>query len=113
MAGPSDHHHRAVGRRRGGGPAVARAGAAAGRDLKVPVNVVLRPGGSGAVGHTAIAQAAPDGYTWGLGTVEITMMHWQKLAPIQPKDFTVAAIINADAGGLIVLTDSPTRARRS
>ncbi len=77
------------------------------KDLKVPVNVVLRPGGSGAVGHTAIAQAAPDGYTWGLATVEITMMHWQKLAPIQPKDFTVAAIINADAGGLIVRTESP------
>jgi tripartite-type tricarboxylate transporter receptor subunit TctC len=77
------------------------------KDLKVPINVVLRPGGSGAVGHTAIAQAAPDGYTWGLATVEITMMHWQKLAPIQPKDFTVAAIVNADAGGLIVRTDSP------
>ena len=75
------------------------------RTSKVPVNVVLRPGGSGAVGHTAIAQAAPDGYTWGLATVEITMMHWQKLAPIQPKDFTVAAIINADAGGLIVRTE--------
>jgi putative tricarboxylic transport membrane protein len=82
------------------------------RDLKIPVNVVLRPGGSGAVGHTAIAQAAPDGYTWGLATVEITMMHWQKLAPIQPKDFTVAAIINADAGGLIVRTESPYKSAK-
>ena len=77
------------------------------KDLKVPINVVLRPGGSGAVGHTAIAQAAPDGYTWGLATVEITMMHWQGLAQIQPKDFTVAALINADAGGLIVRSESP------
>src|SRR5262245_57171268 len=77
------------------------------KDLGVPVNVVLRPGGSGAVGHTAIAQSPPDGYTWGLATVEITMMHWQGLAQIQPKDFTVGAIINADAGGLIVRTESP------
>ncbi len=77
------------------------------KDLKVPVNVVLRPGGSGVVGHTALAQSTPDGYTWGLATVEITMMHWQGLAPIQPKDFTVAAIINADAGGLMVKADSP------
>ena len=77
------------------------------KDLGIPVNVVLRPGGSGAVGHTAIAQSTPDGYTWGLATVEITMMHWQGLAPIQPKDFTVGAIINADAGGLIVRTESP------
>jgi tripartite-type tricarboxylate transporter receptor subunit TctC len=77
------------------------------KDLKVPINVVLRPGGSGAVGHTALAQATPDGYTWGLATVEITMMHWQGLAQIQPKDFTIAAIINGDAGGLIVRSDSP------
>jgi tripartite-type tricarboxylate transporter receptor subunit TctC len=77
------------------------------KELKVPFNVVLRPGGSGAVGHTALAQSKPDGYTWGLATVEITMMHWQGLATIQPKDFTVVAIINADAGGLIVRTESP------
>jgi len=82
------------------------------KDLKVPFNVVLRPGGSGAVGHTALAQAKPDGYTWGLATVEITMMHWQGLAQIQPKDFTVVAIINADAGGLIVKSDSPYKSAK-
>jgi tripartite-type tricarboxylate transporter receptor subunit TctC len=82
------------------------------KDLGVPINVVLRPGGSGAVGHTALAQAAPDGNTWGLATVEITMMHWQGLAPIKPKDFTVAAIINADAGGLIVRADSPYKSAK-
>lgn len=82
-------------------------------DLKVPINVVLRPGGSGAVGHTALAQSPADGYTWGLATVEITMMHWQGLATIQPKDFTVAAIINADAGGLIVNADSPYKTAKA
>jgi tripartite-type tricarboxylate transporter receptor subunit TctC len=82
------------------------------KDLKVPFNVVLRPGGSGAVGHTALAQSKPDGYTWGLATVEITMMHWQGLATIQPKDFTVVAIINADAGGLMVRTESPYKTAR-
>jgi tripartite-type tricarboxylate transporter receptor subunit TctC len=76
-------------------------------ELGVPINVVLQPGGSGAVGHTAIATAAPDGYTWGLGTVEIAMLHWQGLAKITPASFTVAAILNADAGGLIVAKDSP------
>src|SRR5512147_2886975 len=34
------------------------------RDLKQPVNVVNRTGGSGVVGHQAIATAAPDGYTF-------------------------------------------------
>ena len=38
-----------------------------------------RTGGSGVVGHSAIATAAPDGYTIGMITVEITMMHWQGL----------------------------------
>ena len=45
------------------------------KELKQPVNVVNRTGGSGVVGHEAIAKAAPDGYTIGLITVEITMMH--------------------------------------
>lgn len=69
--------------------------------------MVLRPGGSGVVGHTAIAQARPDGYTIGLGTVEIVMLQHRNLAPINHKDFTPFAIINADAGELIVGTDSP------
>ena len=45
------------------------------RDLGKPVNVVNRTGGSGVVGHSAIATAAPDGYTIGMVTVEIGMMH--------------------------------------
>src|SRR5690349_22771690 len=36
------------------------------REFKQPVNVVNRTGGSGVVGHQAIATAAPDGYTFGL-----------------------------------------------
>lgn len=77
------------------------------QEFKQPFNVVLRPGGSGVVGHTAIAQAKPDGYTIGLGTVEIVMLNHQGLAPITHNDFTPFAIINADAGGLIVATESP------
>jgi tripartite-type tricarboxylate transporter receptor subunit TctC len=77
------------------------------QEFKVPFNVVNRTGGSGAVGHSAIAQARPDGYTIGLGTVEITMMHWQNLAPMTYKDLTTFAIINTDAGGLMVRADSP------
>lgn len=76
-------------------------------ELGVPINVVLQPGGNGAVGHGAIAAAEPDGYTWGLGTVEISMLHWQGLAEFSADSFTVAAVLNADAGGLIVAKDSP------
>ena len=40
------------------------------KDLGQPFNVVNRTGGSGVVGHDAIAKATPDGYTIGLITVE-------------------------------------------
>src|SRR6201747_3069277 len=39
------------------------------KDLGQPVNVVNRTGGSGVVGHQAIASAQPDGYNNGLLTV--------------------------------------------
>jgi len=71
----------------GGTDATARIiGSLLEKDLKQPVNVVNRTGGSGVVGHDAIARAAPDGYTLGLITVEITMMHHVGLTALTYKD---------------------------
>ena len=64
------------------------------RDLKQPVNVVNRIGGSGVVGHTAIASAAPDGYTIGMITLEINMMHWVGLTTLTSDQFTPFALMN-------------------
>src|SRR5262245_9194056 len=51
----------------GGTDATARIVAAVlEKELKQPVNVINRTGGSGVVGHQAIATAAPDGYTLGM-----------------------------------------------
>src|SRR4249919_1885233 len=58
------------------------------KDLKQPINVVNRTGGSGVVGHDAIARSAADGYTIGLITVEITMMHHVGLTALGPNDYT-------------------------
>ena len=77
------------------------------KDLGVPVNVVNRTGGSGAVGHTAMATAKPDGYTIGMPTVEITMMHWMGLTKITYQDMTPVAMVNFDPAGINVRTDSP------
>jgi tripartite-type tricarboxylate transporter receptor subunit TctC len=77
------------------------------QDLKQPFNVVQRTGGSGVVGHQAIVNAKPDGYTLGLATVEITMFKHQGLADFNQKDYTIVAIVNTDAGGLMVRSDSP------
>lgn len=77
------------------------------KELGVPVNVVNRTGGSGAVGHTAMATAKPDGYTIGMPTVEITMMHWVGLTKITYKDITPICLVNADPAGVNVRADSP------
>src|SRR5690606_6760620 len=70
------------------------------KDLGQPFNVVNRTGGSGVVGHSAIATAPPDGYTLGMITVEITMMHHQGLTELGPKDYTPLALMNEDPPGI-------------
>jgi tripartite-type tricarboxylate transporter receptor subunit TctC len=77
------------------------------KDLGQPVNVVNRTGGSGVVGHSAIATAAADGYTVGMITVEITMMHHQKLTELNPTSYTPIALVNLDPAGFQVRADSP------
>jgi tripartite-type tricarboxylate transporter receptor subunit TctC len=76
------------------------------RQLGVPVSVVNRTGGSGVVGHSAIATATPDGYTLGVITVEIGMMHWQGLTDLTYDDYTPLVLYNADAAGLQVRADA-------
>ncbi|MGY3109647.1 tripartite-type tricarboxylate transporter receptor subunit TctC [Bradyrhizobium sp. LM6.9] len=77
------------------------------KDLGQPFNVVNRTGGSGVVGHTAIATAQPDGYTIGMLTVEISMMHWQGLTELAPKSYTPLALMNEDPPGIQVSSSSP------
>ncbi|PZX15235.1 tripartite-type tricarboxylate transporter receptor subunit TctC [Palleronia aestuarii] len=76
------------------------------QELGVPVNVVNRTGGSGVVGHSAIANAEPDGYTIGIMTIEIDMMHWQGLTDLTYEDFEILAMVNTDPGGIMVSADS-------
>jgi tripartite-type tricarboxylate transporter receptor subunit TctC len=77
------------------------------KELGQPINVVNRTGGSGVVGHAAIAQAPADGYTIGMITVEIAMMHWQGLTELNPASYTPIALVNADPAGVQVPADSP------
>ena len=92
----------------GGTDATARIiGSLLEKDLGQPVNVVNRTGGSGVVGHSAIATAAPDGYTIGVATVEIGMMHWQGLTALNGDSYTPLGLVNADPAGVQVRSDSP------
>lgn len=77
------------------------------KELGQPVTVVNRTGGSGVVGHSAIAAAAPDGYTIGVATVEIGMMHWQGLTELTGTSYTPIGLVNADPAGVHVRADSP------
>lgn len=82
------------------------------KELKQPINVVNRTGGSGVVGHSAIAEAAADGYTIGLITVEIGMMHWQGLTKLTGTSYTPLGLVNADPAGLQVRADSPYKSAK-
>ncbi|HZN46960.1 MAG TPA: tripartite tricarboxylate transporter substrate binding protein, partial [Ramlibacter sp.] len=94
----------------GGTDATARIlGSLMEKELGQPVNVVNRTGGSGVVGHAAIASAPPDGYTIGLATVEIGMMHWQGLTELTGASFTPIGLVNADPAGIQVRADAPYR----
>src|SRR6476620_5422711 len=92
----------------GGTDATARIiGALMEKELKQPFNVVNRTGGSSVVGHDAIARAPADGYTIGLITVEITMMHQVGLTQLKHNDYTPIGRVNADPAGVSVRVDSP------
>ncbi len=92
----------------GGTDATARIiGALLEKELGQPVNVVNRTGGNGVVGHQAISGAAPDGYTIGLATVEIAMMHHQGLTQLSYKNYTPIALMNFDPAALTVSAESP------
>lgn len=70
------------------------------------VEVVNR---TGAVkGHSAIAQAAPDGGTIGLITGEIGMMHWHRgVTTLAPRDYTALAVPYVESAAVIVGRDAP------
>jgi tripartite-type tricarboxylate transporter receptor subunit TctC len=92
----------------GGTDATARIiGSLLEKELGQPVTVVNRTGGSGVVGHAAIASAPTDGYTIGMATVEISMMHWQGLTDLNGASYTPIGLVNADPAGIEVRADAP------
>jgi len=77
------------------------------RELGQPVVVVNRTGGSGAVGHSAGATAAPDGYTITMATFELSTMHWMGISPLTYRDFEPVFQLNGDAAAILVRADAP------
>jgi tripartite-type tricarboxylate transporter receptor subunit TctC len=91
----------------GGTDAVARALAnSAEKYLGVPVVVVNRTGGSGAVGMTEGSTSRPDGYTVTMITREIVSLPLMGLAQITAEDFDLIRLVNMDPALLAVREDS-------
>lgn len=92
----------------GGSDAVARIIASLmEKELGQPVAVVNKAGGSGAVGHQAIASAKPDGYTIGMLTMEVTTMHWVGFSQLKAADFVPFGQVNFDPAAVTVRADAP------
>ncbi len=70
--------------------------------LGVPVPVENRTGGSGVIGHAAIADAAPDGQTIGVATLEIGTMHNLGLTELDYTAYTPLGLYNSDPAAIFV-----------
>ena len=82
------------------------------KTLKQPVLVVNRTGAGGAVGTTAAAKAAPDGYTILMSLSSISIFPVPdpingRPAPYQLADFAPIALVTADPTILVVSADGP------
>jgi len=75
--------------------------------LGQPINVVNRTGGGGIVGHEELKNAAPDGYTIGIITTELSMYKPVGSANLSYEDYTLIGLYNADPSAIFVKADSP------
>jgi putative tricarboxylic transport membrane protein len=78
--------------------------------VPVPLAVVNRPGGGGAIARTQFSRARPDGYT--LGVMDPNPVLQQLLGEAQQdyrKDFTYIAKLVDDVNFFIVRSDSPIK----
>lgn len=93
----------------GGTDIMARAFAQGSEDhLGVTMNVVNKPGSSGAVGWGEIAHSTqPNGQTLTIVSPEIGFMDEQGLYDFGLQDFTLITLINEDPAALAVSADAP------
>lgn len=76
-------------------------------ELKQPVNVVNRTGGGGITGHTAIANATPDGYTVGGASPEISFYKTLGLGTVGTEDIDIYSRVGLIPAGVTVKADAP------
>lgn len=82
------------------------------QELGTTVNVVNRVGAGGVIAHSEIAKAAPDGYTIGLATTELSTYYWGATGDITWKGFTPIALVNFDPSAIHVNASSEWKAAK-
>lgn len=75
--------------------------------LGTSITVENKTGGAGAIGHAAIKDAKPDGYTVGMITFELNSLPQQGLIDFTYADYDPLIRVNADAATLTVKADAP------
>lgn len=75
---------------------------ALGRQLGVTITVDNRTGASGVTGHDAIADAEPDGYTFGMLTFELSGYKAQEMSDYTYEDYELLCQINSDPAAVTV-----------
>ena len=76
-------------------------------ELGTAVNVINATGGKGVTGHSRAMDARPDGYTIGMATLELNMMHWSGLTSLDVDSCEPLISVNEDYAALFVLADAP------
>lgn len=75
--------------------------------LGQPINVINTVGNNGLLGHEAIRNATPDGYTIGMITFELNTYAPQKVSKLTYKDYDLLMRLNVDPAALTVRADAP------
>lgn len=74
--------------------------------LGTTIVVENRTGGGGAVGHSAVSSAKPDGYLIGLTTVELIIQPHIQEVPYSHEEMAPIIQVNSDAAAITVPADS-------
>lgn len=75
------------------------------KQLGVTLTVDNRTGGGGIIGHQAIADADPDGYTMGMITFELSTYKHLGTSQITYEDYDPLCRVNTDAAAITVNTE--------
>ena len=78
---------------------------ALGKQLGVTLTVDNLTGASGVIGHEAIADADPDGYTMGMITFELAGYKAQEMSDYTYENYDALCRVNTDAAAITVNTD--------